>query len=171
MKRAKLVAQPEIFIRNLLSLLPPRTQNLAYNILHLPNPPRGVRAMTTGLSLRLRREFVKAAVVERFLGKVHGEIVGGGRFDGGREKKALTPNHQDDGSKKTAIENAEEDDKDLLRTGKSEAQHTRYGASQDTTVDIAINITICCEEGRHRSVAFVEEMGRQTFGIQEWRRC
>jgi hypothetical protein len=27
--------------------------------------------------------------------------------------------------------------------------------------DIAVAVTICCEEGRHRSVAFVEELARR----------
>lgn len=133
------------------SLVPPRTRNLAYSIRHLPNPPRGVRAMTTGLSPRLRREFVKADGMERFLEKIQGEIFGvveeeidvfssfsessrEGQFDGSREKRTLADKEDNiysdqvqEAKRMTAIEHTGVD-KDLLTTGKSEGQHTQYEA-------------------------------------------
>jgi hypothetical protein len=110
---------------------------LSYNIRHLPNPPRNLRAMTTGLSPRLRKEFLKNDMVESFLRTSHDEIVN---------------------SLKTA--------RDTLVRERGSFEASQFdvngsGIPGDSKPDIPLLVTVCCEEGRHRSVAFVEELARR----------
>jgi RNase adaptor protein for sRNA GlmZ degradation len=111
---------------------------LAYNIRHLPNPPRHLRTNATGLSRRLQKEFLQNDNVEAFLVKVQSELV-------------------------TSI--TTECDLFLHSTEKSkQAIHESSHLTEEATLDcpdIDMVVTICCEEGRHRSVAFVEELSRR----------
>lgn len=100
---------------------------------HLPNPPRHLRANATGLSRRLQKEFLQ---------KVQEELV-----------NAVTSGYDD-----------------LLPSTEQEAQgrgNVDGRSNMDAPLgeevalpdpDIDVIVTICCEEGRHRSVAFVEEL-------------
>lgn len=113
---------------------------LAYNIRHLPNPPRNIRANTTGLSRRLQKEFLQNDSVQAFLGRVQNELL-----DAIKERDQLSHSHE-----RTAYQPEDVDDCSDL--------------SEEATLkdpDIDMVVTICCEEGRHRSVAFVEELARR----------
>jgi hypothetical protein len=130
-------------------------KTLAYNIRHLPNPPRHLRANgATGLSRRLQKEFLQNDSVEAFLVKVQGEISDAVREGCGLDQpfKATKPDEIDKGGcdaeeAGTPTElGADSNDKD---------------AALEEDADIDLIVTICCEEGRHRSVAFVEELARR----------
>ena len=122
-------------------------KTLAYNIRHLPNPPRHLRLKATGLSRRLQKEFLQNDNVETFLVKVQQEIT-----DVAKEGcDQLRYSTKQDGNKQRPAEAG-----------------TRFNlnahSSEETAVEgaeINIVVTICCEEGRHRSVAFVEELARR----------
>ncbi|KAE8324030.1 hypothetical protein BDV39DRAFT_181107 [Aspergillus sergii] len=122
-------------------------RTLSYNIRHLPNPPRHLRVKATGLSRRLQKEFLRNDTVEAFLVKVEGEI-----FKVVKEgcDKPLYSAEQDENK-----QGPEEVDKHSNSDDLSSQETTLEGA------DIDIAVTICCEEGRHRSVAFVEELARR----------
>lgn len=119
-------------------------KTLPYSIRHLPNPPRHLRAKATGLSRRLQKEFLQNDDVETFLLKVRGEILNVVK-NGGDQLLATT----------------EEQDENENREEGSEDADLSEQPSQKGTEDIDIVVTICCEEGRHRSVAFVEELARR----------
>jgi hypothetical protein len=113
---------------------------LAYNIRHLPNPPRNLRANTTGLSRRLQKEFLQNDSVQAFLGRVQNELL-----DAIKECDQLSHSNE-----QTEYQPEDVDDCSVL--------------SEEATLkdpDIDMVVTICCEEGRHRSVAFVEELARR----------
>ena len=50
-------------------------QEMAYNIRHFPNPPRYLRASSTGLSRGLQKEFLQKDNVEAMLVKVQSELL------------------------------------------------------------------------------------------------
>ncbi|PIG87523.1 hypothetical protein AARAC_003870 [Aspergillus arachidicola] len=122
-------------------------RTISYNIRHLPNPPRHLRVKATGLSRRLQKEFLQNDNVEAFLVKVEGEI-----FNVVKEgcDQLLYSTEQDENK-----QGAEEADKH----SDSNAPLSEDVALEGAGIDIAV--TICCEEGRHRSVAFVEELARR----------
>jgi RNase adaptor protein for sRNA GlmZ degradation len=111
---------------------------LAFNIRHLPNPPRNLRAMTTGLSPRLRKEFLKNEVVQHFLTKTYDEIAASIK----ESYEALSHEYELEGTETTKGSGVEIGDE-----------------YEDASVSIIV--TVCCEEGRHRSVAFVEELAQR----------
>ncbi|KAE8366243.1 hypothetical protein BDV27DRAFT_156102 [Aspergillus caelatus] len=122
-------------------------KTLAYNIRHLPNPPRHLRAKATGLSRRLQKEFLQNNNAEEFLVKVQREISDVAKegcdqllYSTGRDGNKQGPEEADTRS-------------DLNAHSSEEA------AAEGADIDIVV--TICCEEGRHRSVAFVEELARR----------
>jgi len=114
---------------------------LAYNIRHLPNPPRHLRVNATGLSRRLQKEFLQNDNVEAFLVKVQNELV--------------TSIKTECDLFLHSTERTEQEPKEF-----HDSSHLTEGASLDCP-DIDVIVTICCEEGRHRSVAFVEELARR----------
>lgn len=116
---------------------------LSFNIRHLPNPPRNLRAMTTGLSPRLQKEFLKNEVVQQFLTRTHDEIVA-----------SLKDSYEALSRRDELIHN---------ETGEGLEGKTG-GASEDA--DISFIVTVCCEEGRHRSVAFVEELAQRLIRLR-----
>ncbi|KAL2802565.1 hypothetical protein BJX63DRAFT_414762 [Aspergillus granulosus] len=122
-------------------------KTLAYNIRHLPNPPRHLREKATGLSRRLQKEFLQNDNVEVFLVKAQSEISNAVR-EGCDQLLYSTGQGEDK-------KGPEEADK---RSGLN-ADSSEEAALEGTDIDIAV--TICCEEGRHRSVAFVEELARR----------
>ncbi|KAJ5794763.1 hypothetical protein N7457_001362 [Penicillium paradoxum] len=113
---------------------------LSYNIRHLPNPPRNLRAMTTGLSPRLRKEFLKNDTVETFLERTQNEIISslGTCCDALSQEDHTSHCKEQDASPPESVD---------------------LGTHQNP--DISLLVTVCCEEGRHRSVAFVEELARR----------
>ncbi|KAL2834593.1 hypothetical protein BJY01DRAFT_83789 [Aspergillus pseudoustus] len=125
-------------------------KTLAYSIRHLPNPPRHIRAKATGLSRRLQKEFLQNDAVEGFLVMVEGQILT--TVQEGCDQLLLDSAGQD--------ENGQGGEKVDMQA--NVGAHT--GESEDAledSADIDIMVTICCEEGRHRSVAFVEELARR----------
>lgn len=114
---------------------------LAYNIRHLPNPPRHLRANATGLSRRLQKEFLQNENVEAFLAKVQSELLSAVKTGCDHLLHSTEQDEREPGK----ID-------DSIHLGKEVAL-------EDPDVDIVV--TICCEEGRHRSVAFVEELTRR----------
>ncbi|QGA21683.1 hypothetical protein EYB26_009394 [Talaromyces marneffei] len=121
-------------------------KTLAYNIRHLPNPPRQLRVNATGMSRRLQKEFLQNDNVEAFLEKVRGEICNAVNEECGQSLNFI---EEQDQSKRGGSEETD--------------QHSVLNAhnSSELIADIDIVVTICCEEGRHRSVAFVEELARR----------
>ncbi|CAI7593057.1 unnamed protein product [Penicillium pancosmium] len=121
--------------------------DLAYNIRHLPNPPRYLRANSTGLSRSLRKGFLRNDNVEAFLLKVQDELLG--VIEEGYDQ--LLHSTQGNGTQQ--------------EPGVVDALHSKNAeSSEDATVedfDVDIFVTICCEEGCHRSVAFIEELARR----------
>ncbi|KAJ5775720.1 uncharacterized protein N7511_000731 [Penicillium nucicola] len=115
-----------------------KSKILAFNIRHLPNPPRKLRAMTTGLSPRLRKEFLKNEVVQQFLSKTYDEVV-----------QSFTESYHALLPRELSIKNENDKGTD--------------GELGDTSedADMSFIVTVCCEEGRHRSVAFVEELAQR----------
>jgi hypothetical protein len=126
---------------------------LAYNIRHLPNPPRHLRVKATGLSRRLQKEFLQNDDVEKFLVKVQGEILNAVE-EGGDQLSIFT-----------------EEQAEYKHGGSGEADqrsaHLSEQPSLEGTEDIDIVVTICCEEGRHRSVAFVAELARRLAVLKD----
>lgn len=113
---------------------------LSYNIRHLPNPPRNLRAMTTGLSPRLRKEFMKNEIVGSFLERTQNEIVN---------------------SLKTSCDalSQESSSSEEPKGHGNECEITTTSTHQKPNISLVV--TVCCEEGRHRSVAFVEELAKR----------
>lgn len=113
---------------------------LSYNIRHLPNPPRNLRAMTTGLSPRLRKEFLKNEIVGSFLERTQNEIVN---------------------SLKTSCDalSQESSSSEEPKGHGNECEITTTSTHQKPNISLVV--TVCCEEGRHRSVAFVEELAKR----------
>lgn len=124
-------------------------KTLSYSIRHLPNPPRHLRVKATGLSRRLQKEFLQNDDVEAFLLKVRGEILNVVK-KGGDLLSAISEGEQDENK------NGESGDGDINEQ-----------PSPENTEDINIVVTICCEEGRHRSVAFVEELARRLGNLKD----
>ena len=96
--------------------------------------------MTTGLSSRLRKEFIKNATVDNFLERTLNEIIN---------------------SLKTTCDALFQEDCSLqkLKSRSNEFEITTTSTHQNP--DISLVVTVCCEEGRHRSVAFVEELAKR----------
>ncbi|PYI34509.1 hypothetical protein BP00DRAFT_423018 [Aspergillus indologenus CBS 114.80] len=128
-------------------------QILAYNIRHLPNPPRHLRVNATGLSRRLQKEFLQNDAVEAVLVKFQQEIV----------------NAVQEGCAQPLYSSQPEDlrqDASQTDTRRSLDSHASKKPAVDGT-DVDIVVTICCEEGRHRSVAFVEELARRLATVKD----
>jgi RNase adaptor protein for sRNA GlmZ degradation len=130
-------------------------KTLAYNIRHLPNPPRHLRVKATGLSRRLQKEFLQNDNVEAFLVKVQGEICNAVKE--GCDQLLHSVEEQDENK-----QGAEEADQRSISKTHSSEQAALEGAD-----DIGVVVTICCEEGRHRSVAFVEELARRLAVLKD----
>ncbi|RAH67863.1 uncharacterized protein BO66DRAFT_141224 [Aspergillus aculeatinus CBS 121060] len=128
-------------------------QTLAYNIRHLPNPPRHLRVKATGLSRRLQKEFLQNDAVEAFLVKVQHEIVNAVQESCAQPLRSTAQEEIHEGASQT----------DTPQIGDG---HSREEPDGDGT-DVEIVVTICCEEGRHRSVAFVEELARRLATVEE----
>ncbi|RAK78888.1 uncharacterized protein BO72DRAFT_446652 [Aspergillus fijiensis CBS 313.89] len=128
-------------------------QTLAYNIRHLPNPPRHLRVKATGLSRRLQKEFLQNDAVEAFLVKVQREIVNAVQESCAQPLCSTAGKEVHEGAKQT-------------HTPQIGDGHSREEPGSDGT-DVEIVVTICCEEGRHRSVAFVEELARRLATVEE----
>ncbi|KAJ5375903.1 hypothetical protein N7509_012789 [Penicillium cosmopolitanum] len=125
----------------------PYHKDLAYNIRHLPNPPRNLRTNSTGLSRRLQKEFLRNDNVEAFLLEVQEKL------------QAAIEEAYDQLIHSTLGSETQQD------PGIVDEYHSQNAESgEDAPVenfDVDIFVTICCEEGRHRSVAFVEELARR----------
>jgi hypothetical protein len=120
-------------------------QEMAYNIRHLQNPPRHLRARSTGLSRGLQKEFLQKDNVEAMLVKVQSELLdtvksGYDQLLPSTEKSEHKPSELNDRPNEDLCPREEDDLKDP---------------------NIGLAVTICCEEGRHRSVAFIEELARR----------
>ncbi|KAB8205764.1 hypothetical protein BDV34DRAFT_195187 [Aspergillus parasiticus] len=122
-------------------------RTLSYNIRHLPNPPRHLRVKATGLSRRLQKEFLQSDNVEAFLVKVEGEIFN------------VVKEGCDQLLYSTEQAEYEQGPEEVDKHSDSNAPSGEETPSESADIDIAV--TICCEEGRHRSVAFVEELARR----------
>lgn len=118
---------------------------LAFNIRHLPNPPRHLRASSTGLSRRLQKEFLQNDDVEPTLVKVQSDLRNA--VQTGYDQLLLS-------TAKSKYETGESND----RPNKN-LDHRQEDDLKDPNINVVV--TICCEEGRHRSVAFVEELARR----------
>ncbi|KAL2849279.1 hypothetical protein BJX68DRAFT_237831 [Aspergillus pseudodeflectus] len=130
-------------------------RTLAYNIRHLPNPPRHLRANgATGLSRRLQKEFLQNDSVEAFLIKVQAEI-----SDVVRERCGL--DQPFNATEPDEINKQGSDAEEAGTPAELDADSKDKDAALEEDADIDLIVTICCEEGRHRSVAFVEELARR----------
>lgn len=119
---------------------------LAYNIRHLRNPPRNLRAKSNGLSKQLQKEFLHNDDVEVVLDKVQSDLV-----DALREVDSM----QSVGAVTGEEENLGEDTSNLKEEN-----------SAEDVQDTSVVLTVCCEEGRHRSVAFIEELARRIANLK-----
>lgn len=128
-------------------------KTLAYNIRHLPNPPRHLRVKATGLSRRLQKEFLQNNDVETFLMKVQGEVLDAVKEGGGHNSA-----HTEEQDENIQGEPEEADQR---------STHLREQTALEGAADIDIVVTICCEEGRHRSVAFIEELARRLAVLKD----
>ncbi|KAL3460042.1 hypothetical protein BJX64DRAFT_263833 [Aspergillus heterothallicus] len=128
-------------------------KTLAYNIRHLPNPPRHLRVKSTGLSRRLQKEFLQNDNVEAFLVKVQGELSDAVKEGCARILSLFGPDEH------RQRDQGPEERSDRLQVDVNLNQSEDVTAGYDADVDLIV--TICCEEGRHRSVAFVEELARR----------
>ncbi|KAI7967964.1 hypothetical protein EIK77_000705 [Talaromyces pinophilus] len=128
-------------------------KTLAYNIRHLPNPPRHLRVKATGLSRRLQKEFLQNDDVEAFLAKVQGEILNAVKE--GDDQRSAHTEEQD--------ENIQGEPEEAQQRSAHSSEHIALEGAED----IDLVVTICCEEGRHRSVAFVEELARRLAVLKD----
>ncbi|KAH8699193.1 hypothetical protein BGW36DRAFT_377439 [Talaromyces proteolyticus] len=125
------------------------SKQLAYSIRHLPNPPRNLRANSNGLSRRLQKEFLNNDCVEAILGKVQNDIIDALRIEAEsiQAAKAATRDcNSGNVFKPDNISDLEESPKNLH--------------------DASLILTVCCEKGRHRSVAFIDELGRRLADLK-----
>lgn len=140
-------------------------RTLAYNIRHLPNPPRHLRAKSTGLSRRLQKEFLQNDDVEAFLVKAQDELLN--EIREGCEQLSRSSNQNDNG--RETVEDLEINERSGLNGTRSASNEP---GTEDPDIDIVV--TVCCEEGQHRSVAFIEELARRLSdfkhgdGSQTW---
>ncbi|KAJ5108669.1 hypothetical protein N7456_005344 [Penicillium angulare] len=133
-------------------------KTLHYNIRHLPNPPRHLRVKATGLSRRLQKEFLQNSDVEALLVNVQREILNA-------VKEAFDQLLSSD--RNSEVEEQPEERQD--QCSDLNAFLDENSALEAPDIDIAT--TICCEEGRHRSVAFVEELSRRLFVFKHGDGC
>lgn len=119
---------------------------LAYNIRHLPNPPRNLRAKSNGLSRQLQKEFLNNDDVEAFLGRVQNDLVDALRTEVDSMQSVRAVVGEDSLGEETI--NLEEE------------------SSKEYVQDTSVVLTVCCEEGRHRSVAFIEELARRLSNLK-----
>ncbi|KAJ5280279.1 hypothetical protein N7478_005651 [Penicillium angulare] len=124
-----------------------RQKTLHYNIRHLPNPPRHLRVKVTGLSRRLQKEFLQNNDVEALLVKVQIDILNAVKDASDQLLSSDMGNE---------VEEKPETDQRCFGLN----AHIDEGAALEAP-DIDVAVTICCEEGHHRSVAFVEELSRR----------
>lgn len=124
---------------------------LAYNIRHLPNPPRHLRANSTGLSRRLQKEFLQNDAVQAQLCKAQHEVV---------ETLKVEPDSLV--SWPSIPERPDLERHPARREKIASLDKNDHGSN----VDLSLVVTVCCEEGRHRSVAFVEELARRLAGFK-----
>ncbi|KAL2783918.1 hypothetical protein BJX66DRAFT_330336 [Aspergillus keveii] len=136
-------------------------KTLAYNIRHLPNPPRHLRANgATGLSRRLQKEFLQNDSVEAYLAKVQGDIADAIREEWcARVVGAHEPEPDAERNEQSFEQGGPRAD---VASGEDDAFKEKEG-----DIDIDLVVTICCEEGRHRSVAFVEELARRLATLKD----
>lgn len=111
----------------------PGSRQLIFSVRDIPNPPVQLRKGHTGLSARLRKEVMASKEAKTRFIDIENAII-------------------------TAIQNS---------TSLHHEQHAPVAREEDqeqaqdaATTQQLLQVGICCEEGRHRSVSFVHELAR-----------
>ena len=127
-------------------VVPKEHQKLTFNVRDIPNPGASLRKKHTGLSARLSKELMASKEAQERLADMVKAV--NARMDEIEEMEIVRPEPTTakKGSKGARVEHQE----DVI------------GASGTLVVGIV------CEEGRHRSVAFAEELGH-SLKRRDWR--
>ena len=115
-------------------VVPREHGKLTFNVRDIPNPAAGLRRTHTGLSARLRKEVLASKESQERLG----EMV-----------KAV--NLKMDDMERERLENP------VVQSPKSKSGKVKHQEDIDTPSNTLV-VGIVCEEGRHRSVTFAEEL-------------
>jgi len=150
-------------------LVPPA--ELKYNLRRIPNPPKRIRDALDGRSKRLRDHMREHEEFMSLLDQAHKEIQQAAMA-------SLAVPQKTDGGGITSHEKSEVNDSTEISpsTNKSEAQDTQVSTSDEVDQEAdaqftskpgsdelggmqdAIRVSCFCAQGKHRSVAFVEEL-------------
>jgi len=126
-------------------VVPKEHQKLTFNVRDIPNPGAGLRKTHTGLSARMKKEILASKESQERLSDMIKAV--NARMDEIEEMEIVKPEPVPTKSKKGV---------------QVEHQEDVIGASGTLVVGIV------CEEGRHRSVTFAEELGH-SLKRGDWR--
>ena len=126
-------------------VVPKEHQKLTFNVRDIPNPGAGLRKTHTGLSARMKKEILASKESQERLADMIKAV--NARMDEIEEMEIVKPEPPSTKSKKGI---------------QVEHQEDVIGASGTLVVGIV------CEEGRHRSVTFAEELGH-SLKRRDWR--
>lgn len=130
-------------------IVPREHHRLTFNVRDIPNPAVGLRKTHTGLSARLRKEVLASKEAQERLAEM---VKGVNAKMEDVEKKYVSHAYDDDGEKP-----AQTEEKRYEKVYAGEFEHREDVESESSSTLV---VSVVCEEGRHRSVAFVEELGR-----------
>lgn len=128
-------------------IVPKEHRKLTFNVRDIPNPAVGLRKTHTGLSARLRKEVLASQEAQARLAEMTKTVLG------------LMAEMETEGMvlRSPTVASASAGGKKGLRiTTGAEAEHFEDILNLSNTLVVGI----VCEEGRHRSVSFAEELGR-----------
>lgn len=160
--------------------------DLKYDLCDFPSPEKHVRSKYDGRTKRLRDWLSREPAYVEYLGKVEAEILAKGReleIDAEKEKEeqekveadkaiaaAATPAEPaEHPSPESAPQSAVEGERSTTPTADQAELEADEEEGEVTTLHKAMNLRVgvSCEMGRHRSVAFVEELSRRKWPV-EW---
>lgn len=132
-------------------LIPAPTPGLAFDLRALPNPPKRLRDVCVGTDKALRAAFMADETCRLRVNDVQRAVKEAlGRF--GEAGEAEQEAHA-----QAQVQSEEEAEEELELEERDEQEE------QEQEPLVHIRVGVCCEMGRHRSVACVEELARAAW--------
>ena len=137
-------------------VVPAEHQKLTFNVRDIPNPAAGLRRTHTGLSDNLRRDILASHEAQECLSEMIKAV--NVRMDEMEEMEIVRPPTPPEPERKLTK-------KERLKLAIGEVEEEVDTAGKSGTLVVGI----VCEEGRHRSVVFAEELREALRRGDEWR--
>jgi RNase adaptor protein for sRNA GlmZ degradation len=129
-------------------IVPREHHRLNFNVRDIPNPAAGLRRTHTGLSARLKKEVLATKEAQERLAEMVKKV--NAKMEE-VETKYVNQNYDD-------VEKPDQPEvKKYEKVYAGEFEHREDVESESSSTLV---VAVYCEEGRHRSVAFAEELGR-----------